>query len=56
MSDKPADKRLFPRHSLHRTVRVEVDGEVHERETNDIPQGGVSVAADTHLKFLFNKV
>ncbi len=54
MSDKPADKRLFPRHSLHRTARVEVDGEVHEGKTNDIPLGGVSV--DTHLKPLFNKV
>ena len=49
MTSDTIDKRLHPRHSLHKVVRVEVGGEVYEGETTDISLGGVSVMADTHL-------
>ncbi len=49
MRDEKSDKRLHPRHSLHKNVRVEVDGVVYEGETSDISLGGVSVVADTNL-------
>ncbi|MBL6932828.1 MAG: PilZ domain-containing protein [Rhodospirillales bacterium] len=49
MTKDPGDKRLFPRHPLHKIVRVEVDGEIYEGETTDISLGGVSVTATTHL-------
>lgn len=49
MSDHTTEKRLHPRHSLHKNVRIEVDGEVIVGETADISQGGVAVEAENHL-------
>lgn len=46
MSDDFSEKRLHPRHSLRRQVRIESDGEVIVGETADISLGGVSVDTD----------
>lgn len=49
MSGDRTEKRLFPRHQLHKQVRVEVDGEVVVGKTADISLGGVSVVGENHL-------
>jgi len=49
MSDDITEKRLHPRHSLHKNVRIEVDGQVIVGETADISQGGVSIDAENTL-------
>ena len=48
-SDDFAEKRLHPRHDLHKHVRIEIDGEVVVGETADISLGGVSIDAENHL-------
>ncbi|MBC8268359.1 MAG: PilZ domain-containing protein [Rhodospirillaceae bacterium] len=49
MSDDHIEKRRYPRHELHKSVRIEIDGEVVVGETSDISQGGVSIHAENHL-------
>ncbi|MBT4933085.1 MAG: PilZ domain-containing protein [Rhodospirillaceae bacterium] len=49
MSNDHSEKRQFPRHELHKNVRIEIGNEVIVGETSDISQGGVSVVAENHL-------
>jgi hypothetical protein len=49
MSEEFSEKRLHPRHQLHRKVRIEIDGQVVIGETADISLGGVSVDAENNL-------
>jgi hypothetical protein len=49
MNDDHTEKRLHPRHELHKSVRIEIDGDVVVGETSDISEGGVSIQAENHL-------
>ena len=49
MTDDDLEKRQHQRHLLKKKVRIEVDGQVFDGETNDISEGGVSIDAPNSL-------